>query len=198
MVNLTAIRDHVISMLNAGLSKALTYHNIHHTKDVALQCVAIANEEGITNKQVLLELQIAALYHDTGFIFTYNGHEEKGCEIAREQLPGFGLNENEIENICALIMATKVPQAPKSDLQKVICDADLDYLGRADFFETGSKLRQELVAYGFITNEHDWEERQLNFLQSHQYFTNTSRNKRSLVKTKYIEQLLKNKIQESK
>src|SRR5450432_13231 len=111
MINLTAIRDHVVLMLNAGLSKALIYHDVNHTLDVGVQCLAIAKEEGITDNQVLLELQVAALYHDTGFMFIYNNHEERSCEIARQQLPGFGMNENAIQNICELIMATKVPQA---------------------------------------------------------------------------------------
>ena len=189
MINLTVIRDHVTSMLNAGLSKALTYHNTNHTLDVAVQCLAIAKEEGITDNQILLELQVAALYHDTGFLFTYNQHEKRSCEIAREQLPGFGMSEKAIENICELIMATKVPQSPGNELQKIICDADLDYLGREDFFETGDKLRHELKAYNFITGVEEWEVRELNFLKAHEYFTKTSRQKRGPVKLKFIRQL---------
>ena len=197
MVNLTAIRDHVVLMLNAGLSRALTYHNIHHTLDVAVQCLAIATEEGITDEQKLQDLQVAALYHDTGFMFTYQQHEEKSCEIAREQLPGFGITKKSIDNICKLIMATKVPQTPGNKLQKIICDADLDYLGRKDFFETGDKLRLELITYKFITGENDWEKRQLNFLQQHEYFTATSRKKRSPEKMKFIKQLVKHKKTET-
>ncbi|MEP7108221.1 MAG: HD domain-containing protein [Ferruginibacter sp.] len=198
MVNLTAIRDHVVYMLNACLSQVLTYHNISHTLDVAKHCLVIAKEEGLTDEQLLLELHIAALYHDTGFMFIYHDHEERGCEIAKEQLPGFGLKEKSIENICELIMATKVPQAPNNDLQKIICDADLDYLGREDFFETGDKLRLELIAFNLISGEHDWEERQLNFLREHRYFTKTSRQTREPVKMQFIKQLVKKKNRETK
>ncbi|MEO5893891.1 MAG: HD domain-containing protein [Ferruginibacter sp.] len=197
MVNLATIHNHVIVMLNAGLSRALTYHNIPHTLDVAAQCMAIAKEEGITDKNTLLELQVAALYHDTGFMFIYNNHEERSCKLAREQLPGFGMSEKAIENICELIMATKVPQSPHNDLQRIICDADLDYLGREDFFETGAKLRLELIAYKFITGENDWEERQLDFLQTHQYFTKTSDKKRGPVKLEFLKQLVNNKNKET-
>ncbi|MEO6230707.1 MAG: HD domain-containing protein [Ferruginibacter sp.] len=86
--------------------------------DVTAQCMSIARDEQIQSPAVLEELEIAALYHDTGFIYVYNNHEEKGCEIAREQLPGFGLTPENIDNICALIMATKVPQLPMNELQK--------------------------------------------------------------------------------
>ncbi len=198
MKNLIAIRLHIISMLIEGLSKALTYHNINHTLDVTVQCLAIAKAEGITDKQILLELQVAALYHDTGFLYVYNGHEERGCEIAREELPGFGFNEKSVKNICELIMATKVPQAPRNKLQQIICDADLDYLGRTDFFETSNNLQRELTAYNLISNPQDWEQKQIDFLQTHQYFTKTSRAKRTPAKTKLIMRLLKLKNAETK
>ncbi len=70
MLNLTSLRRSVISMLNAGLSPSLTYHNTKHTFDVERPCSIIAKEEGITSENELLELHVAALYHDTGF-FTY-------------------------------------------------------------------------------------------------------------------------------
>ena len=190
MININNIRDHIISTLNSGLPTALTYHNTHHTLDVTEQCLSIAKAEGISDARILEELEIASLYHDTGFLFVYDGHEAKGCEIARAELPSFGLDETTIENICGLIMATKVPQMPHNQLQKIICDADLDYLGRTDFFTTGNHLRMELIAYNLIGNNHDWEERQLDFLQTHQFFTYTSRQKRAPTKMEFIKQLL--------
>ena len=197
MVNLATIHNHVVTMLDTGLSRALTYHNVNHTLDVAVQCLAIAKEEGIRHKQTLLELQVAALYHDTGFLFTYDKHEEKSCKIAMQQLPAFGITEKAIGNICELIMATKIPQEPANMLQNIICDADLDYLGREDFFETGNNLRLELIANNLITGENDWIERQLVFLKAHQYFTKTSRQKREPVKTKFMHQLLNHRNKET-
>ncbi len=190
MINLPAIHDHVVAMLKAGLAETLTYHSVDHTLDVYTQCLAIAQAEGIKDADTLEKLQVAALYHDCGFLYVYQQHEEKGCEIAREQLPGFGIPERTIEEICGLIMATKVPQAPANYLQQIICDADLDYLGRGDFYETGDKLRRELIEYKFITDANDWEERQLDFLRSHHYFTKTSIRKRAPVKMEYIKQLI--------
>lgn len=190
MINVNFIKDHVVSMLNAELSRALVYHNINHTLDVTKQCLTIAKEEGIIELQELEDLEIAALYHDTGFIYTYYEHEAKSCEIAREQLPGFDIPEERIEAICRLIMATKVPQCPTNYLQCIICDADLDYLGRQDFFETSNNLRLELLAVNLIKDNQAWEERQLDFLNSHRYFTNTSLQKREPFKKEYIRQLV--------
>ena len=197
MVNLTTIHNHVVTMLDTGLSRALTYHNVNHTLDVAVQCLAIAKEEGIRHEQTLLELQVAALYHDTGFLFTYDKHEERSCKIAIQQLPAFGITEKAIGNICELIMATKIPQEPANMLQNIICDADLDYLGREDFFETGNNLRLQLIENKLITCENDWIERQLEFLKAHQYFTKTSRQKREPVKAKFMHQLLNHRNKET-
>jgi HD superfamily phosphodiesterase len=192
MVNLAIIENHIESMFDNGLSKKLIYHNIDHTRDVRIQCLAIATEEGVSDERVLYILQVAALYHDTGFLKTYDQHEAVGCEIAREQLPGFGMNALIIEDVCDLIMATRVPQKPAAQMEKIICDADLDYLGRDDFYITSNKLKRELIELKLLNGDHEWEKRQLDFLQSHHYFTRTSIEKRGAKKMNFIKELLKN------
>ena len=196
MINVTAIQEHVLSMLREGLSARLTYHNIDHTLDVTRQCMKIANAEGITDKGILLELNIASLYHDAGFLFVYVGHEERGCEMAREQLPGFGVDSAMIENICAIIMATKIPQSPKNLVQQIICDADLDYLGRKDFFTISENLCKEVLAYNIVVSKKEWEERQVYFLQTHTYFTKSSQEKRTPGMIKHLQKLLEDKTTE--
>ena len=196
MLNVTAIQNHVFSILKEGLSPSLTYHNIDHTMDVTAQCMAIAAAEGIKDKHILAELHIASLYHDAGFLYVYVGHEEKGCEMAREQLPGFGIDKASIERICEIIMATKMPQSPKSHLQQIICDADLDYLGRDDFFTISDSLCREVLAYKIVSNKKEWEKRQELFLQSHNYFTKSSQKLRTPVQLQHIRKLLDNKRKE--
>jgi len=196
MINITAIKEHVLSMLKEGLSARLTYHNIDHILDVTAQCQAIASAEGITDKDTLLALHIASLYHDAGFLFVYVGHEEKGCEMAREQLPGFEVTGSMIENICAIIMATKIPQSPKNLLQQIICDADLDYLGRKDFFTISENLCKEVLEYKIVGSKKEWEERQVYFLQTHTYFTQSSQKKRTLGMVNHLQKLLEEKTTE--
>ena len=196
MINITAIQEHVLSMLKEGLSARLTYHNIDHTLDVTARCQDIASAEGITDKDTLLALHIASLYHDAGFLFVYVGHEEKGCEMAREQLSGFGVTGSMIENICAIIMATKIPQSPKNLLQQIICDADLDYLGREDFFTISENLCKEVLEYKIVGSKKEWEERQVYFLQTHTYFTQSSQKKRTPGMVKHLQKLLEDKTTE--
>ena len=165
------VYDHVVVMLHKELSPDLTYHSIDHTLDVLARAQQIAAMEGITNEKDLLLLKIAALYHDTGFLFTYAGHEEKGCELAKEELPRLGLTNDEVDTVCGMIMATKIPQSPSNILEEIICDADLDYLGRGDFETISNNLYKEFLAVGIVKDHAGWMQKQINFFESHHYFT---------------------------
>jgi hypothetical protein len=59
-------------------------------------------------------------------------------------------------------------------LEEVMCDADLDYLGRDDFWEISDKLRRELKEHGKINSDRKWDEIQVGFFEKHRYFTQTS------------------------
>jgi uncharacterized protein len=167
------IRALVCDKLN-GLNPNLTYHNKDHTMDVVKQCERIAKDEGIADGSLFL-LKVAALYHDTGFLKTYFSHEEMSCRIFMEDAVLFNFSEEDKELVKSLIMATKLPQSPKTLLEKIICDADLDYLGRSDFFTVGENLRNEFINYSIIHSEKEWDELQLKFLTTHQYHTESSR-----------------------
>jgi uncharacterized protein len=159
-----------IAELLQSLPEKLFYHNYNHTLEVLNAVIEIAQGENV-NDQDLNLLKTAALFHDSGFTVVYHGHEEEGCRIAREQLPLFRYLNEEIEIICSLIMATKTPQNPQTQLEKILCDADLFYLGTDQFKETGQKLFREWKQYGKITSEEEWDKMQIKFLESHRYLT---------------------------
>jgi len=183
-----SIYSHILAKLQNELSPRLTYHSIDHTFDVLEQSQQIAAREDINDEQNLFLLKVAALYHDCGFIFMYAGHEEKGCEIAKKELPGFGLTAPQIEKICGMIMATKIPQSPKNKMEEIICDADLDYLGRDDFDFISNSLYKEFLDFGFIKNHEEWMKKQIGFFEYHNYFTKSSQRIRH---PKKMEQLVK-------
>jgi uncharacterized protein len=165
-----------------GLNPNLTYHSIDHTMDMMEQAVRIAHEEGITNERDLFLLKTAALYHDSGFLETYTDHEKRSCEIFLADAVNFDFTEKEKEIICGLIMATKIPQEPNTLMERIICDADLDYLGRNDFLEIGDTLRREFLHYKIVADNNAWEKLQLKFLQNHSYHTKASQQQREPVK----------------
>lgn len=193
MVSFAHIKKHVVGKLEKELPRDLTYHNIAHTLDVLKQVNEIGKSEGIIDEQQFLLLRIAALYHDTGFINVYKGHEERSCEIASEDLPAFGFSAGDIKKICSLIRATRVPQLPQDLLEEIICDSDLDYLGRDDFFEIGKGLYKEFRDQKIVESENDWNLLQVRFLESHRFFTDTSIRRRQHQKQVHLE-LIKRKL----
>jgi uncharacterized protein len=180
------IKARVYKCLADKLDPRLFYHNTDHTLDVLNQSLAIAANEDIHNPEQLLMLKTAALYHDTGFLTTYTGHEEESCQMARRELKVFGFTEDQTGIICGMIMATKIPQSPQTHMEQVICDADLDYLGRDDFEKISDRLRREFLEFGIITTERDWEERQISFFETHRYFTVSSRQSRNDTKARHL------------
>ena len=177
--------SYILARLRHGLPKERTYHNFSHTLDVYRAVVAVATEENIHGEDLDL-IRTAALYHDSGFLLQDHDHEEGGCRLAREALPRFGYSERQIQRVCDMVMATKVPQRPKDHLGMVLCDADLDYLGRPDFFRIGTTLFWELKHYGVLKTEREWNELQVRFLEQHRFFTETSRLLREPVKQEHL------------
>ena len=170
------IRSLVCEKLN-GLNPDLSYHNKEHTMDVVKQCERIAMEEGVEDRDLFL-LKIAALYHDTGFLKTYFNHEDMSCRIFMEDAALFNFSEEDKDLVNSLIMATKLPQTPNSLLEKIICDADLDYLGRSDFFTIGEGLKREFLKYNILNSDKEWDQLQVKFLTTHLYHTESSRRSR--------------------
>ncbi|MDQ3291802.1 MAG: HD domain-containing protein, partial [Bacteroidota bacterium] len=114
------IQEFAIYKLSSGLSEKLTYHHVKHTLDVLEQSEVIAHLEDVRAEEDIFLLKIAALYHDMGFLNIYQGHEEKGCEIADKDLTPFGLSSAQKAIVCGLIRATQLPQNPKTKLQQII------------------------------------------------------------------------------
>lgn len=187
MLPFPQIRQHVLARLKKGLSPDLTYHNVNHTLDVLKQAEYIAKDEGVTDENDLLLLKVSSLYHDVGFMEIYGGHEERSCQIALPELESFGFNTNQINRIFGMIRATKVPQQPQNLLEEIICDSDLDYLGRNDFFTIGEGLYKEFIDQKIVANYMDWNLLQIRFLESHHYFTNTSKRRRQKQKQIHLD-----------
>lgn len=166
------------SFLINHLPKEYTYHSIKHIRDVVIQSERIAKKEKI-NKEDIADLKLAAWLHDVGYIWEPARHEARGAEYATTVLNAMDFPAQKINKITGMILATKIPQSPKNILEQIICDADLDYLGREDYKENSTLLLQELRLKKEVT-EQDWLKIQDQFLTKHAYFTktaNTTRNK---------------------
>ncbi|RZJ30952.1 MAG: DUF2179 domain-containing protein [Flavobacterium sp.] len=164
------LQDFVLHGLAEGLPSHITYHDVEHTKNVMAAAEKLAKLENITGDDLTL-VRTAALLHDYGFLKSHVEHERTSCEMARKLLPGYDYSDRQIELVCEMILATRLPQSPKNHLAEVLCDADLYYLGTPDYEKYAEQLFGEFKANGTVTSETEWIARQNNFLKTHTYFT---------------------------
>ncbi len=179
-------KRYALERLEQELPPGLSYHAITHTRDDVVPAVErLAAAEGVQGEDLLL-LRTAAFYHDLGFVEHYVDNEPIGVRIAAEVLPRFGYTPEQIQVISGIIMATRLPQTPSTLLEKIMADADLDVLGRKDFWIKNNALRAELAVVGISTTTEEWCEGQLDLMRSHRYFTVSARAMRDAGKQKNI------------
>ncbi len=190
-MKLKEVEKYVYSTLEKNLSPTLTYHGLHHTKDVVEATERIAKVENIISEEEITLLKTAALFHDIGFISTYKNHEEESSRIASHVLKNMDYSAKQITVINQMIMATKIPQKPKTMLDKILADADLDYLGRDDFEPISQTLFQELYTREMVADIDAWNHIQIKFLENHRYWTDSMIKLRTHEKNKRLVELKK-------
>ncbi|MBN2521638.1 MAG: HD domain-containing protein [Bacteroidales bacterium] len=188
LIQFTDLQELMLNKLENELPQDLDYHNIKHTIDVVTQVELIGLGEEVNDEDLLL-LKTAALFHDSGHILGYKDHERFGTLIAREILPDFYYTQSQIDKICELIMATQMPPKPKNKLEEIMCDADLDYLGRSDMIPVSTLLYKELKKNNKVNSWNEWNRLQIKFISNHQYFTKTAMSLREVNKQKQIERI---------
>lgn len=179
---------YAIRRLEAELDPILTYHSAAHTRDdVMLAVERLAEANNIGGEELIL-LRTAVAFHDLGFVEQRDGrnHESRSVEIARQMLPDYGYSDEQLDIISGLIMATRMPQQPTNLLEEIMVDADLDNLGRSDYFIVSNRLRRELENFGIVQSDTDWYQGQLHFLSNHEYFTESAHHLRSDGKVRNI------------
>ncbi len=166
----------ILNRLKSMLPEELVYHDINHTLNVEKAAIRIAKLEGLTDYETML-LRTAVYYHDAGFLVQYDDNEEYAVKMANNILPYFGYNTEEVKIITEIIESTKSGKKPQTILQQIMCDADHDYLGRADYYHVVKKLREELENQEIFMDDTEWLDFQLNYLENkHQFYTETAKN----------------------
>jgi uncharacterized membrane-anchored protein YitT (DUF2179 family)/HD superfamily phosphodiesterase len=163
----------LMEKLEQELPDRYTYHNAAHTKEVVQMAQLLAAEERVAGDDRDL-LLTAALFHDCGFLESSNNHEAHSCNLAKKYLPEFEYTGEQIDTICKLIMVTKVPQQPSTHLERLLCDADLAYLGSDQYVQRANVLFGEMKSTKQVSSWKDWQDVQRHFLKSHHYFTHTA------------------------
>ena len=188
------MRTHILNRMKSLQPENISYHGLPHTLNVEKAAVRYAKLEGVKNEDLLI-LRTATLFHDSGFIMQYDKNEIFGAKLAKAILPNFGYSDVQIAEIEKIILATQHDVAPETLLEKIMCDADHDYLGRKDYTGIAEKLRVELADFGTKFNEIEWIDFQINFLENiHTYHTETARNIREEGKKSRVRELKSERI----
>lgn len=186
-------KKYILDRLEGELKPNLHYHGVHHTVDVYEASIRISELEGLNQEEKVI-INTAALYHDAGFIYQYEHNEEVAAQLVKVVLPKFGYQEKEINEIEKIILSTKIKARPSSIYEKIMSDADYDYLGRNDVATIAGTLHKELFEYDFKFSEDEWNELQRKFLEKHLYYTQSSltlRRPRKLEYYEHVKSLLK-------
>ncbi len=185
------IRDLFRDELPDGIKYHDADHTLHPTKGVVAVANSIAVSENISEHD--RELLIAAAYfHDTGYIREYDKNEPIAARMAGRILKLIGYQPQEIEKIQKMILATDLAREPKTHIEKILCDADLDHLGRDDFFELDGKLREGRRIRGLdVSDDAKWYKGTLNILKMHRFYTQSQKKLKEKEKQKNKKKLLK-------
>lgn len=173
--DLAGLARRVQSLLRDGLAPHRHYHDLWHTFDDVLPAAErLARLEGVSEGD-RVPIRAAALLHDTGYVVGDEEHEAASVGIARELLPAFGFSAQEVERVGRLIMATRLGMEPTTVEERIMADADLDMLGREDFWHRSQALRREWAAEGTTFDEPGWIAHQIGFLHGHRYWSQSAR-----------------------
>jgi len=168
---ITDVEHYVTPFLKDRIPKTLSFHNYNHTKNVVNAVKYLAQKSNLSIVELEI-MTICAWFHDTGHTIVYNGHEEEGKKIALNFLTKKKYNKKKIQIVIDCINATKMPQNPHTNLEEILCDADLFHLSQPDYFIKNELLRRE---WELILNKHysdlEWYKLNVIFLNQHRYFS---------------------------
>lgn len=157
--------------LAADLDPRLRYHDARHTFEEALPAArTLAAELNVEPAEAAL-IEVAVAFHDLGFLSLRVGHECVGAELARGVLDEHGFGADDVARVEGMILATRLPQHPRTRAERIVADADMALLAAPDFLRRNEDLRLELTAAGLGLPRAAWLTQQRRFLLSHRFHT---------------------------
>lgn len=164
-------REHVRQWFDKRMPRHLRFHDLNHTMEVVRSTLAIAEGSKVVGRDRML-LELAALFHDTGYALAYAGHETKSADLADEFMRRHGMSMRDRAVVRGLILATRTGSRVRTRLQAVIRDADSAKAGQADFQARANRLHAELESQtGKRIAASEWDKANLDYLKGHRFHT---------------------------
>lgn len=170
IINLVA--KYVEELLKSKLSASFTYHNLDHTLGVVKAVTAITQFQNISDKDTE-KLIISAWFHDTGYIYGCNQHEDNSIQIATAFLKEHGYSDIYCTDVASYINCTKLETIPKNDLEYIIRDADYYHFASSQYIEKSELLREEwYLIHSKSYTEKEWIKLNIEmFSNKHKYYS---------------------------
>jgi len=150
-------------------SAQLAYHNREHVEHVRDWALKLADREGLS-PGAIDQLRCAAILHDWAYPDGAFEHEERSAQYLESVLSAeSGLSASDRASMVNAIRATRIPQSPKDAMGRLLCDADLAYLGTELYEPWSQRLRTEWSAQGRSFLDAEWTALQVVFLSEHRY-----------------------------
>lgn len=164
-------KSFVSELFTAELSNKYVYHNLNHTRQTAEACAEAAEAYSLAAKEREV-LQLAAWFHDTGYIKTYEGHEAASVAYAQKFLKAEDYPEEGIAEVSRLITSTTAGQQPKDLLEEILHDADRISIGKKSFFRKAELLRIEWEVFlDKHYKQNEWDKLQQQYIMNTNYYT---------------------------
>jgi len=170
LLRLGDLEDKIFEDILKELPETIHFHKVEVARKVYNQSFLLCRAEEIEQEDRLL-VRTAALMLYTGLTQSFNNFENRSSVISREILPDFKYSETQIDQICNLILSTKMPFNPMTPLEKILIDARMEYIGRPDYTTLIKLLYQEMKEAGAKINGQQFKKQQLELLYSFEFFT---------------------------
>ncbi|WP_345252589.1 Pycsar system effector family protein [Flaviaesturariibacter amylovorans] len=189
---LSRAQAYVSDLFRQKVNPMFAFHNLGHTEQVVAAAQELAAHYPLSDEDQYV-LLLAAWFHDTGFSSgKAEDHEKESIRLATGFLQGEGVEPHIVQRVSSCIQATRMPQSPLSTVEKILCDADLYHLGAPDYKKINGMLRAEQEAYfGKELPKKEWRQRNIEFFETHQYFTEYAQQHREPKKQEWLRQLRK-------
>ena len=165
------IRLYAQQTLCTEIAIIYSYHNYAHTRYVVSNALEIAKRMNYQLIDFQL-IELSAWYHDLGFVLGSKKHEKRGAEILGRIMRENGIDFTMIKKAQLAIESTVIDSPPLNEYGAILKDADTGHLAFSDYRSCETLLRKELrIAEGKSFLNTDWKQKNIEFFESHNYYT---------------------------
>jgi predicted metal-dependent HD superfamily phosphohydrolase len=181
--------EFVTRLLNENLPSEYKYHNLIHAREVFEAVTELGKNSNLSDEELEI-IQIAAWFHDTGFVKGHLNHENSSIKILKEFLGNISYPEGKIDRISDIIIMTEMGATPNNLSERIIRDADILHVGKEEFYSKSLTLKSEWENFDHKKfTDLEWLQASMDFINRTLFFTDYANSKYEAGRQKNISSL---------